>query len=118
MNPSFPSEWYQSLFDRSADAILIMQDDRFVDCNEAAWRMLGAQNKAAVLQLEPWQISPAVQPDGLDSQEKQQQMLASANAAGTIRFEWLHQKLNGECFPVEVALTVLEQGNSTYLHTS
>jgi PAS domain S-box-containing protein len=111
-------DWYRSLFERSLDAILIMEDNRFLDCNEAACRMLGADSKAAILELEPWQISPETQPDGTPSITKQKQHIATTIEQGTHQFEWEHVKLDGTRFPVEVVLTLLSRDSHTYLHTS
>ncbi len=111
-------EWYRSLFERSADAILIMEDNRFIDCNEAACEALGADNKSAVLEMEPWQISPELQPDGTPSVAAQKQNLAIAMEQGTHRFEWEHRRIDGTTFPVEVMLTVLSRDSHTYLHAT
>ncbi len=112
------AEWYQTLFDSCADAILVMEDNRFIDCNEAACRMLGADSKADVLGTEPWEISPELQPDGTLSAVKQAENLAIAMEHGTHRFDWKHRRLDGTTFPVEVVLTVLSRGSHTYLHAS
>ena len=41
---------YRELFERSPDAILIIEGDRFVDCNPAAVRMLRFPDKQALLE--------------------------------------------------------------------
>ncbi|MHC5065226.1 MAG: PAS domain-containing protein [Planctomycetota bacterium] len=40
---------YRELFERAPDAILIMEGDRFTDCNPAAVRMLGFSDREALL---------------------------------------------------------------------
>ena len=61
---------YRELFERSADAILFIEGDTFIDCNDAAVAMLHASSREAVLRLHPSEISPPRQPDGRDSFEK------------------------------------------------
>ena len=61
---------YRSLFECSADAMLIIEDERFVACNEAAVRLLGFPDKQALLERHPSEISPEYQPDGQRSYDK------------------------------------------------
>lgn len=107
---------YRELFERSADAILIIEDGRFVDCNEATVALLRYQNKAALLRTHPSELSPAVQPDGRDSFEKANQMIALALANGSHRFEWDHVRADGEVFPVEVLLTAVQREGKQIIH--
>ncbi len=61
---------YKKLFKRSADVILIIRGDKFVDCNDATVRMLKYTSKTEVLNTHPSQLSPEYQPDGRLSYEK------------------------------------------------
>lgn len=111
-----PHDPYRELFERSADAILIIDGDRFVDCNQATVEMLRCAHKVEVLQTHPSQLSPPVQPDGRDSFEKANAMIAQAFARGSHRFEWMHRRADGEVFPVEVLLTAVPRGEGFILH--
>ncbi|MCP4504718.1 MAG: PAS domain-containing protein [Deltaproteobacteria bacterium] len=104
---------YQTLFERSADAVLILENGRFVDCNDAAVKMLRAKNKEQVLMTRPSELSPECQPDGRASFEKANEMIATAMREGSHRFEWEHVRVDGEVFPVEVLLTPIDE----ILHT-
>jgi PAS domain S-box-containing protein len=107
---------YHVLFERSADAILIIEGERFVDCNEATVEMLRLPDKAAVLRTHPSELSPPVQPDGRESYEKANDMIATAFREGSHRFEWDHVRADGEVFPVEVLLTAVEEHGEQKLH--
>ena len=107
----------EALLENSPDACLLIENNRFVKCNQAAIAMLYADSKEEILNTHPSEISPAIQPDGRSSYEKAEEMLAQANAAGSFRFEWLHQRLNGEPFYVDVSLTLLEEGGRNYIYT-
>ncbi len=113
---SMSEEKYRTLFERSADAILIIEGDRFVDCNDATVRMLGYDSRAGVLNTHPWDLSPQMQTDGRLSQEKAAEMIAIALHRGSHRFEWDHLRANGEVFPVEVLLTAVPKGDREILH--
>src|SRR5215470_12430420 len=94
-------------FEHSPDAILLLDDGVFIDCNQAAVEMLRAAGKDELLSLSPADLSPAIQPDGTSSSIKAQQMIAVALERGSHRFEWLAKRHNGSEFPVEVLLTAI-----------
>ncbi|MEZ4387311.1 MAG: response regulator [Candidatus Krumholzibacteriia bacterium] len=108
---------YRALFEHSSDAHLIIDGDHFVDCNQAAVEMLRCQDKQAVLQTHPSQLSPPTQPDGRPSFEKANEMMATALSTGNHRFEWIHQRADGEAFPVEVLLTAIPGPEGPRLYT-
>ena len=43
------AEYYRKLFELSPDAMLIMEGDRFVDCNDSAARMMRFPSRQALL---------------------------------------------------------------------
>ena len=86
---------YRELFERSADANLIIDGDTFVDCNEATVKMLRYATREEFLQTHPSELSPEYQPDGRISFEKANEMMALAFARGSHRFEWNHQRADG-----------------------
>ncbi|MCB9915718.1 MAG: response regulator [Planctomycetes bacterium] len=114
--PSRVNDPYRELFERSADAILIIEGDKFIDCNDATVRMLRFGSRAELLQTHPSELSPPVQPDGRQSFEKANEMMSIAFARGSHRFEWHHQRADGEVFPVEVLLTAIEEPGRRVLH--
>src|SRR6185503_9317581 len=95
------------VFERSPDAILLLDDGVFIDCNQAAVDMLCAAGKDELLSLSPSELSPTIQPDGTPSTTKAQQMNAVALECGSHRFEWLAKRRDGSEFPVEVLLTTI-----------
>ena len=107
---------YKTLFEKSADAILIIDNDKFVDCNMATVEMLGYKNKQELLNTHPSVLSPPKQPDGRDSFEKANEMMSIALEKGSHRFEWDHKRYNGEVFPVEVLLTAIPSDGRTMIH--
>ena len=108
---------YYELFEKSADPILIIEEGyQFIDCNEAAVRILGYKSKEALLNVHPADLSPIRQPDGQLSQDKANVIIDKAFKEGACRFEWYHNRLNGELFPVEVSLTAVTEGSRKTLH--
>lgn len=108
---------FRDLFEKSGDAILIIKNGVFVDCNQTTIDLLGYKDFEAVLNLHPSELSPKFQPDGKDSSEKAEALLKITLEKGTHRFEWWHTKSSGEIFPVEVLLTTIEnEPNNELIH--
>jgi PAS domain S-box-containing protein len=99
------SEKFRALFEYSSDAHLILGEAGILDCNAAAIAMLRADSKEQVLRVHPAVLSPEVQPDGRRSLEKSVEMDRTAYERGSHTFEWMHRRMTGEDFPVEVTLT-------------
>jgi len=110
------SDQSHAFFEQSADAILIIQGNTFIECNQATVDMLRYRDKAEVLRCHPSELSPPTQPDGRDSFEKANEIMAMAIAGGSHRFEWDHQRADGEVFPVEVLLTSVPNGETSIFH--
>jgi len=110
------SDNYRILFERSADAVLIIEGEAFVDCNQAAVDMLRCKDKRQVLSAHPSRLSPERQPDGQSSFEKANEMIGLAFERGSHRFEWEHLRFDGQAFPVEVLLTAMRIGEQDSLH--
>ncbi len=110
-------EKYRVLFEQSADAILIIEDGRFVDCNDAAVAMLRYESKEQFLKTHPSELSPDMQSDGRSSFEKAEEMMRIARDTGSHHFEWEHKRADGEVFPVEVSLTMIPVEGRSILHT-
>jgi PAS domain S-box-containing protein len=107
---------FRLLFEQSGDAILLLQNDKFIDCNQAAVEMIGATSKEQLLNLHPAQLSPEKQSDGSYSFAKANENNAIALSRGNLRFEWIHQRLDGSQFPVEVLLTTIPLQSEKLLH--
>src|SRR6202050_2992104 len=107
---------YRVLFEDSADATWLMDEKGFLDCNSAALEMFGYS--AGDPMLPPSDISPPNQLDGTPSRTAADRKIATAFLNGKERFEWLHQRKNGDVFPAEVCLTALTlSGRPTLLAT-
>jgi PAS domain S-box-containing protein len=99
---------FQALFEASVDPFLILDGDRYTDCNQAAVALLGYGTKTELLARRPAELSPATQPDGTRSAVKAEAMVSTAFERGVHRFDWSHCRKNGEPVPVEVILTPIE----------
>ena len=98
---------HRALFEESADANLLMDENGFLDCNAAALQMFGYSTRAELIALHPADFSPPNQPDGTPSRVAADQKIAATLRSGKERFEWMHRRKNGEVFPAEVWLTAV-----------
>ena len=109
---------YKDLFEKSDDAVLILSDNQFIDCNMATVKMLRYNDKKELINTHPSVLSPEKQPDGRLSYEKAEEMINIALKKGSHRFEWDHKKSDGEVFPVEVLLTsITSSDGKKIIHT-
>jgi two-component system, cell cycle sensor histidine kinase and response regulator CckA len=98
---------YRTLFESAQDAIFLMKNYLFVDCNSTTCEMFGC-TREQILGKPPDQFSPEVQPDGNRSRDKALEKMNEAMAGRPQFFEWTHAKLEGTCFDAEVKLSGIE----------
>lgn len=111
-------EKYRILFERSNDAMLVIDNNIFIDCNDATVRMLKYNSKTELLNTHPSKLSPEIQPDGSSSFEKAEAMMAIAVSNGSHNFEWMHRRSDGENFWVDVSLTLIPFKDKNIIHTA
>ncbi len=99
---------YRAVFDFIGDAIMLLGTTSFIDCNNATLELFGC-TREAFLSLHPGDVSPLTQPCGENSIEMADRMIALAREKGSLRFDWMHKRLDtGVPFPAEVLLCTME----------
>jgi PAS domain S-box-containing protein len=109
---------FESFFERSFDAVWLFDPEAgvFVDCNQAAVRLVGAESKQQLLQAKPADISPDLQPNGSSSHERTAQIIALVEQHKGHRFEWMMRHMAGHDVPLEVSCTqVVLGGRNIYV---
>jgi PAS domain S-box-containing protein len=99
---------YRTLYESSSDAIMLLDEKGFLDCNNATLQMFGFLKKEDFIKVHLADVSPPYQPDGTDSLTAANKKVADTFRKGINFFEWVHRRKNGEDFPAEVLLTALQ----------
>ena len=108
---------FRTLFEKSADGILLYNGQVFFDCNQAAAEMMGCTSREQLMSMAPSAISPEFQPDGTSSFDKQRQLTEIAFANGGHRFEWVIRRIDGQDMPLDVQLTAIPLNGEEVFYT-
>lgn len=99
---------FRTLYEATSDAVMLLDDREFFDCNLATLEMFGCTHKKQFYGRQPSEFSPPFQPNGQDSLSLSKQRIAAAMQTGSCRFDWVYKRLDGSEFPAEVLLNAVE----------
>ena len=99
---------YQTLFETNSDAVVILDDTGFTDCNPATLSMFGMDSVAAFLATPISQLGAAIQANGMTAHDHARQAILQARRTGHAVMEWMGRRLDGSVFPAEIALHAME----------
>jgi len=99
---------YRTLFEGTTDAMMMLDEKSFFDCNEATLKVFGCAAREEFVGRHPSEFSPPTQPDGRPSLDAARDRIEKAMTEGSHRFEWLHCRKDGSEFPAEVLLMRME----------
>jgi len=92
----------------------VWDKNRIIDCNQEALNLFDLPDKKDYLE-KFYQLSPEYQPDGKKSSEAVIERVKEAFDKGYSRFNWTHQKLNGDVIPSEVTLVRVKYRNDNII---
>ncbi|ATX80867.1 PAS domain S-box-containing protein/HDIG domain-containing protein [Mariprofundus aestuarium] len=98
---------FRAIFESSKDSFSLLDNNGFLDCNDATLKMFKISSRKEFLGHHPSELSPATQSDGTPSIEAAGRHIETALNVGYDQFEWIHMRKSGEEFPAEVLLTRL-----------
>lgn len=106
---------YQRLFENANDGICVMENGRFIECNEKVLDIYGCSSKSEIIGKSPMDFSPEFQPDGEKSSTKASRKIQKALVGYPQVFEWRHEKTDGTPVSTEVSLNRMELGGDIYI---
>ena len=96
-------ECTQVIFDATPlSCLMIDKNVNVVDCNQEIVRLFDLSNKQEFIE-KMFDFYPQYQPSGVESKEQLIKYIDEAFEEGSCRFEWIHQKLDGEQIPTDVS---------------
>ena len=108
-------EQYRFLFESAPDAILLLDDTKFIGCNTSATTVFGCTRKEEILERSFIDFSPVMQPDRSGSEQKGVEKISAARDGIPQFFEWLFTRQDGTPFFAEVILYQVTLGGKTLL---
>ncbi|HEY5498112.1 MAG TPA: PAS domain S-box protein, partial [Syntrophales bacterium] len=105
---------YRIVFEMANDAIFMMDQNIFIDCNAKTLEIFDCTQEQIIGQT-PYRFSPDVQPDGRNSMEKAQEKINAALTGQPQFFEWQHSRYDGTLFDAEVSLNAVSTAGKYYL---
>ena len=110
---------FRTLYDSTGDAVMLLDQQGFFDCNQATLSMFGHATQEQFYLQHPADLSPPLQPCGGDSLTLAAQHISRAMERGSDRFEWLHRRADsGHDFPAEVLLSAMKLDGKTILQAT
>jgi PAS domain S-box-containing protein len=101
-------EQFRTLYQATRDAVMLLDDTAFFDCNPATLEIFGCETREQFVGKHPSEFSPEYQPEGQDSVSLSARRIETALREGSCFFEWQHIRLDGTEFPAEVLLSAME----------
>lgn len=100
---------FRTLFEGTSEAMMLLNSAHFLDCNQAALRMLGLDDRETFCAAHPADFCPPLQRCGTPSLELANRHIRNALREGSQQFEWLYRRCDtGVEVPCEVVLSALD----------
>lgn len=104
---------FKSIFDNSTDAVLIIDDNKIIDCNSSALKLFDLPKKS-LIGKNPGTLSPELQPDGKQSTELAIELISKTLAGEPQKFEWIH-KAKLKLIYLNISLSTIKKNDEKYV---
>ncbi len=105
---------YRILFEQANDAIFVIKDKKFFQCNGKTEDLFGLESEN-IIGKSPLDFSPKFQPDGKESADKALEIIENSLHGKAQIFEWMHQLPDGTPFLCEISLRSTNIDGDNYL---
>ncbi len=99
---------FRTIFESSSDALVLLDGNRFIDCNKAVLSIFGCAKLEDFLYQSPAFFSPPYQPCGESSVLLIKYWHEQALNNGPQRFDWQFRRFDGTEFEAEIVLNRIE----------
>jgi PAS domain S-box-containing protein len=101
---------FRALFEATSQGVMLHDEERFIEVNPAAVRILGFNSADELIGKHPADSAAPIQPGGERAEVLARQHIADCLALGSARFDWVCRNNRGQDIPVEVILTRIQWG--------
>ena len=111
---------FRALFEGASMAVTLRDagDQRLLDANLAAVRLYGYSTREELIDKSVLELSADEQPGGTPTPVAAPAVIARVLADKHVRVEWLARRRDGEVFPSEIDITLIETGDGRRLMQS
>jgi len=99
---------YQTLFETNSDAVVILDDKGFTDCNPATLALFGMESVNDFLRTPIQQLGTPMQANGTTAQDHAEQSISLARDQGHAVMDWQGRRQDGSVFSAEIALHAMQ----------
>lgn len=101
---------FQTLFESNSDAVVIMGEQGFVDCNPATLEMFRMHDREEFLRAPITQLGAVEQDAGVPALTYALRHIEQARKKGHAFMEWIGRRADGSLFPSEIGLHAMHLG--------
>ena len=110
---------FRAIFEDTYDAIMLLDEHEFIDCNKHTLEVFGFSCKEDYYQSKQSELFPFNQPNGEISQNEYRKHIRKAMDSGFDRFEWVYQRQhNKQCFDADVMMSRFQLGRKMVLQAT
>jgi len=110
-------EKFRRLYQLTTDAVILLDESGVFDCNEAALRLFGCQDRRQLIGKNLGDLAAPTQRNGEDPFEKASSLISRALTEGSCHLEWRLKRLDGTELLGDVLLTAIELEGKKVIHT-
>ena len=99
---------YQTLFESNSDAVVILDDKGFTDCNPATLSLFGMDSVATFLGNSISQLGTPLQAHGMSAHDHAMQAIRQARSQGHAVMDWEGRRQDGSVFSAEIAMHAMQ----------
>jgi diguanylate cyclase (GGDEF)-like protein/PAS domain S-box-containing protein len=106
----------KAIWELAGDAMVFLDAEGLLDCNDAALRLFGIDSREHAIGLPLHAFAPPTQVDGQPSAQAFGDARRRVIESGVERFDWRFRRTNGETLLLDVILHAVQMGGGEIVH--
>ena len=109
-------ETFSKLFEESYDPVIMLDEGKIVNCNQATLETFGYADKSAMIGKKPEDFSPLRQFNGESTIRQKRKIYHDLLKNSFVRFEWIFKRSNEDTFPADTSISKIIIANKPVLY--